>query len=182
MRADTVVQVGEPSTSVWGTVSDHLGAFARAWESAGPPDLRAFAPVGPPEVRRLVLVELVKLDIDSRLRRGAARPLEQYLAEFPELAADGGPPCDLLFEDFHLRRQAGEDPDPVDYYRRFPGRAAELARLLGGTAPARSTSVFAARAPAAIEPGGRLDDFDLLALLGGGQFAKVFLARPRSMQ
>ena len=49
-------------------------------------------------------------------------------------------------------------------------------------APARSTSLFAARAPAAVEPGGRLDDFDLLALLGQGQFARVFLARQRSMQ
>jgi len=33
-----------------------------------------------------------------------------------------------------------------------------------------------------IAPGERLDDFDLLALLGEGQFAKVFLARQRSMQ
>ena len=183
MQAETVAQAGpDPATRVWGAVSDHLGAFARAWEAGSPPDLRAFVPAGPPEVRRLVLVELVKLDLDSWLQRGTPRPVEEYLGAFPELADGGGPPCDLLYEDFHLRRQAGRDPNPVDYYRRFPGRAAELARLLGGTCPARSTSVFAARAPAAVEPGGRLDDFDLLALLGQGQFARVFLARQRSMQ
>jgi serine/threonine protein kinase len=183
MQVDTVTHPGpDPTTRVWGAVSDHLEAFARVWEADGTPELRRFLPPDPPEVRRLVLVELVKLDLDYRIRRGTPRPLDEYLAAFPELETGGGPPCDLLYEDFHVRRQAGRDPNPIDYYRRFPGRAAELARLLGGTCPARSTSVFAARAPAAVEPGGRIDDFDLLALLGQGQFARVFLARQRSMQ
>jgi serine/threonine protein kinase len=183
MQVETVSQAGpDPATRVWSVVSDHLEAFARAWESGGAPEVGGFLPADPPEVRRLVLVELIKLDLDHRLQRGLPRPVEDYVATFPELDAGGGPPCDLLYEDFHLRRQAGRDPNPIDYYRRFPARAAELARLLGGTCPARSTSVFAARAPAAVEPGGRLDDFDLVALLGQGQFARVFLARQRSMQ
>jgi serine/threonine protein kinase len=183
MQVDTVsLAEVDPATRVWAAVSDHLEAFARAWDAGRPPEPGEFLPADPPEVRRLVLVELVKLDLDYRLQRGIPRPLEDYLAAFPELDAGGGPPCDLLYEDFHLRRQAGRDPNPIDYYHRFPARAAELARLLGGTCPARSTSVFAARAPVAIEPGGRLDDFDLLALLGKGQFARVFLARQRSMQ
>ncbi|MFD9615250.1 hypothetical protein ACFWWS_38440 [Streptomyces sp. NPDC059083] len=33
-----------------------------------------------------------------------------------------------------------------------------------------------------LEPGDRIDDFDLLLELGHGSFAKVFLARQRSMQ
>ncbi len=44
------------------------------------------------------------------------------------------------------------------------------------TDPMRATAVVE------IAPGERLDDFDLLALLGEGQFAKVFLARQRTMQ
>jgi hypothetical protein len=172
----------DPTTRIWDAVGRHLEAFAQAWEAGGLPELAGFLPADPPGVRRLALVELVKLDLDNRLQRGLARPLEDYLAEFPELAAGGGPPCDLLYEDYHLRRQAGCGAEPADYFRRFPGRAEELARLLGGTAPARTTSVFAARAPVEVAPGDRLDDFDLLALLGEGQFAKVFLARQRSMQ
>ena len=183
MSTDAAAKAGhDPTSRVWAAVTDHLEAFARAWEAGDPPNLGGFLPAGPPEVRRLVLVELVKLDLDSRIRRGIPRELEDYLADFPELGAGGGPPCDLLFEEFHLRRQAGHGPDPADYFRRFPGRASELARLLGDTRFAHSTSVIAGRVPVGIEAGARLDDFDLLALLGEGQFAKVFLARQRSMQ
>jgi serine/threonine protein kinase len=163
-------------------VGEWLEGFARAWGAAGdPPGLAAFLPAGPPEVRRLTLVELVKLDIESRLPRGSDRPLEDYLREYPELGP-AGPPADLLYEDFHLRHRAGRAPDPGDYFRRFPGRAAELGRLLGGAGAARSTSALASRPPAGLAAGDRLDDFDLLALVGEGQFAKVFLARQRGMQ
>jgi serine/threonine protein kinase len=171
----------EPSaTRVWAAVTGRLEAFARAWES-GPPDLADFLPAGPPNVRRLTLVELIKFDVDQRLQRGLDRRLEEYFAAFPELVA-GGPPCDLLYEDFHLRKRAGETVSPSQYYQRFPERAAELARLLGGTASTRSTSVFGVRVSVTVQPGEQLDDFALLALLGEGQFAKVFLARQQSMQ
>ncbi len=168
-------------TRLWEVVSDRLEAFARVWETAGPPpNLAGFLPPGPP-TRWLVLVELIKLDLDYRIQRNLDRALESYLRDFPELAADG-PPSDLLYEDYHLRRRAGWSADPADYYRRFPNRAADLARLLGGTTPAQSTSVFGGRVPLTVVPGDQIDDFDLLALLGEGQFAKVFLARQRAMQ
>ncbi len=48
--------------------------------------------------------------------------------------------------------------------------------------PTVRTDPFRAGEAPEIAPGERLDDFDLLALLGEGQFAKVFLARQRSMQ
>src|SRR5215212_9298402 len=94
----------EPTASrVWGAVTDRLEALARAWE-AGPPDLADFLPPGPAVVRQLTLVELIKYDLEQRLQRGLNKPLEDYVADFPELAA-GGPPCDLLYEDFHLRKR-----------------------------------------------------------------------------
>jgi serine/threonine protein kinase len=174
-------QAAEPTASrVWGAVTDRLDAFARAWQT-GPPDLAPFVPADPPAIRQLTLVELIKYDIDQRLQRGLSRPLQDYFAAFPELVR-AGPPCDLLYEDFHLRKRAGETVRPSDYYQQFPERARELARLLGGTASTRSTSVFSTRVPADAKPGDRLDDFELLALLGEGQFAKVFLARQTSMQ
>ncbi|HET6572162.1 MAG TPA: protein kinase, partial [Fimbriiglobus sp.] len=171
----------EPATLAWEVVGVRLEEFARAWAADGSPDLARFLPADPPALRRLILVELVKLDIDYRLARGQARPVEEYVGEFPELA-EAGPPCDLLYEDYQLRHRAGQDVQPDDYYRRFPDRAAELARLVGESLSPRSTSVMAARVPLRVEPGEQLDDFDLLTLLGQGQFARVFLARQRGMQ
>jgi serine/threonine protein kinase len=162
-------------------MSEYLDAFTRSWETDGPPALDRFLPLEPPEHRRLILVELVKIDIEHRLQRGLDRSLEDYLREFPELA-ETGPPADLLYEDYHLRLRAGLHPVPTDYFTRFPDRSTELARLLGGAVPSRSTSVIAARPPEGIGPGDTLDDFDLLAQLGEGQFARVFLARQRTMQ
>ncbi len=170
----------DSATRIWAAVSEHLDAFARAWE-AGAPSLGEFLPAEQADLRRLVLVELVKLDLENRLLHGLDKPLEDYLREFPELASPALPP-DLLYEDYHLRLRAGAVADPADYFRRFPAGAEELARLLGGTVSPRSTSALAVRAPAGVAPGDSLDDFDLLALLGEGQFAKVFLARQRTMQ
>ena len=95
----------------------------------------------------MTLAELMKLDIEYRLARGAERPLQEYIREYPELGPE--PPADLLYEDCYLRLHAGRSPDPDDYFRRFPARAAELA-LLGATVAARSTSVLGARPPAGL--------------------------------
>lgn len=182
MQPETALYSNEVSSRVWDVVGEHLESFAAAWETHGvPPDLSQFLPAEPPEVRRLVLIEIVKLDLDSRLQRGLTRPLEEYLQDFPELTASGLP-CDLLYEDYQLRLQAGETVDAGDYYQRFPKQAAELGRLLGRSTPGHTTSLHAARAPLSVKPGDQLDDFDLLAMLGEGQFAKVFLARQRTMQ
>ena len=171
-----------PIDDAWDALSELLEAFAKAWESgAEPPNPATFLPTQDAAARRLALVELIKLDQDNRLQRGLEQPLEHYLQAFPELA-QGGLPCDLLYEDFHLRRQAGQAVDPADYYQRFPSVAKELARLLGSDEATHSTSVAVSVARLSLVPGDRIDDFDLLTLLGEGQFARVFLARQRSMQ
>jgi serine/threonine protein kinase len=153
--------------------------FARAWEKAdAPPVLARLLPDEPIQLRRLLLVELIKFDLDARLQRGWDRSLEDYAREFPELSL----PADLLYEDYHLRKQAGRQVDPQDYFRRFPDRAEELGRLLGVTAGASSTSIAKSLRAIGIQAGDTIDDFDLLTQLGQGNFAKVFLARQRSMQ
>ncbi len=65
---------------------------------------------------------------------------------------------------------------------RFPERAAELGRLLGVETPRTSTALISEPNLVSLEAGGVIDEFDLVALLGKGAFARVFLARQRSMQ
>jgi serine/threonine protein kinase len=172
----------DSASRLWSDVSDRLEEFAKAWDtSSSPPEIRSFLPSVESAAFKLTLVEAIKLDVDRRLQRSIERPLEDYLREFPILS-DGGLPFDLVYEDFHLRRQSGRSVDPADYYRRFPAVADQLSRLLDSSVLGHSTSVAAAVPQVRFEPGFRVDDFDLLALLGEGQFAQVFLARQCSMQ
>src|SRR5262249_37327837 len=146
------------------------------------PRLAEFVPAGPPALQRLVLTELVKVDLEYRwLRRQAPRRLEDYLGEFPELAR-GGVPCDLVHEEFHVRKGAGEPVTAEDYCARFPGQADELRRLFGLGVGHLSTALLPGDRPEELQVGETVDDFDLLRPLGRGAFARVFLARQRSMQ
>jgi serine/threonine protein kinase len=161
-----------------------LDAFVSAWEAAEtPPDLKPFLPQEG-EIRRLTLVELIKVDLEYRwLNRNCPKRLSEYLAEFPELAG-GRVPCDLIYEEFHIRKQSGQQVAAEDYLREFPGQTAELASVLG--LKAYETTSFhkshKQRRLEGVHSGDAIDDFDLLLELGSGAFAKVFLARQRSMQ
>ncbi|WP_067540195.1 serine/threonine-protein kinase [Nocardia crassostreae] len=149
--------------------------FAEAWEKAdAPPDLAAYLPISP-DLRRICLIELIKVDLHYRWRRGAApKRLAGYLADFPELVAEPLPP-DLLYEEFHCVRAYGAATDPT----RVSGDAEDVADSY------RSTLIVPPRAHhelAAIDVGDRIDDLDLLLGLGSGAFGRVYLARQRSME
>lgn len=156
-----------------------VARFAAAWENAqSPPDMARFLPDAP-EFRRLCLVELIKVDLEYRwLRFHFPKRLADYTAEFAELRAEPLPP-DLVYEEFHALRRAGQDPEPSGHVD------------TDDTAPAwgvddyRSTLIavpWAQQALDGIEIGDRVGEFDLLSELGSGAFARVFLAWQRPMQ
>ena len=179
--ADTLTHM-DPSL-VWERLSDNIDRFVAAWETATePPALTEFVPRGPANLRRLTLLEVIKVDLEQRWQgRRSPKLVEQYLEDFPELAAAGGVPCDLIYEEFHIRRQQGDEFSLDEYCQRFPARAAELRRLLGVDAPTQSTLLVEPRKLPTFEPGQKLDDFELVSLLGRGAFGSVFRARQTSM-
>jgi len=124
-----IVVGAEKAGDTWDILAGQVQAFLQAWDSrAEPPNPAEFLPKGTAVLRRLVLLELIKVDLDYRWSRGqSVRIVDDYLAAFPELAADG-PPCDLLYEEYHIRKRAGDSVQPGDYLLRYPGRADELAR------------------------------------------------------
>ena len=173
------------AANTWTVLSTQIEEFVQAWESGpAPPRLGDFLAGVEPSARRLTLIELVKVDLEYRWRRKTARLLEEYFQEFPELAET--PPVDLIYEEYHVRVQAGDAVEPNEYRRRFPDCARELERLVGFNDAEVSTSLSGVVRPATllaqVQPGQKLDDFDLLTTLGTGAFAKVFLARQNSMQ
>jgi serine/threonine protein kinase len=164
-------------------VSERVDALIAAWESPQrPPVLSEFLPAKPLEMRRLVLTELIKVDLEYRWRQyNLPKSIEEYLAEFPELADRDKVPCDLIYEEYHIRRQSPEPPNPEEYLRRFPAQAEPLGRMLNIQGDQTTTLAVGRRRPPN-EIGNQIDDFDVLLRLGEGAFAAVYLARQRSMQ
>jgi hypothetical protein len=158
-----------------------LDAFIEAWEAGSPPELKPFLPQAG-EIRRLTLVELIKVDLEYRwLSRDCPKRISEYFAEFPELVGDRIP-CDLIYEEFHIRKQSGKPVDAAEYLHAFPGHTAEIASILNIEQAYESTS-FVRRAKLerveTVAAGDTIDDFELLSELGAGAFAKVFLARQK---
>ncbi|WP_246002648.1 serine/threonine-protein kinase [Nocardia tenerifensis] len=164
--------------------------FDSAWRDAdAPPDLAAHLPADH-GLRRSALIELIKVDLHHRWRDSAdGKRLADYRAQFPELDAAPLPP-DLIYEEITARTRGGDpDLDLTEYEHDFAVQMAQLATQLDTDILAaenfRTTLLSdptAINALDTIAPGATIDDFDLLIALGQGAFARVFLARQRSMQ
>jgi len=172
----------DSATLAWDDLAKRLEQFIETWEGGQEPTLGDFLPAQPPSHRRLVLIELVKVDLEQRTNKGAKKPLEEYTAAFPELLENGEPPCDLIYEEYHIRRTAGDNVSPSEYYRRFPKSAEALKRLMGTEDFSATTQLVSARRIEGFTAGQKIEDFDLLVELGKGAFGSVFLARQISMQ
>lgn len=169
----------------WDALADKLETFIARWEEGGgPPTLNVNSLEGSTWLRRLTLVELVKIDLEYRRQTGAPfKRIEEYAAEYPLLMVDGKLSADLIYEEYHVRRSNGEPVEPKEYCERFPEQAGELRKLMGLDSPEVSLSLMSRGSPRVeLEAGQKIDDFDLLIKLGKGAFASVFLARQTSMQ
>lgn len=174
----------EDAEHSWSLLADQLESFISRWQAGGNvPKLAEFLPREPAALRRMVLVELIKVDLEYRWQhRNLPKRIEEYANEFEELTDSQGLPCDLIYEEFHVRRLSGKDPHPDEFIERFPQQARELARLLPVESSTESTCLFIRNESKEVEVGQTLDDFHLMCKLGTGAFATVFLARQESMQ
>ncbi len=170
------------TTQAWDALAGHLYGFVEAWaKKTAPPDLREYLPPEGNPTRAPALIELIKVDLQNRWSKGIGKHVEEYVLEFPELAAEGAFPCDLVYKEYLVRRQREEGLLPKDFYGRFPRHEAELRRVFGSSLP-KATGADGMHAQEFPKPGERIDDFLLLDRLGRGAFATVYLAHQTSMQ
>ncbi len=176
-------QTDAPVDVDWDQLAGFVEGFLEAWESNGfGPLLSDHLPPQHGTLRRMTLIELVKVDLEYRHSSdGPALRLEDYLAEYPELGKPDGVPSELIHEEFHIRRAAGESIRMQDCIERFPDKADTLARMfqLETTSNMDPSGTSLAEA---FQPGERVGDFYLMSSLGTGAFGSVFLARQESMQ
>ncbi len=96
-----------------------VDAFEVAYARGETPGIRAFLPDPAHSLFLAVLRELVRVDMEYGWRRGQPRRIEHYQQEFPELFKDQKSLQDIAFEEYRLRRLAGENPQPMEYRQRF---------------------------------------------------------------
>ncbi|MFD4180949.1 protein kinase [Rhodococcus sp. NPDC058514] len=165
-------------------VDSGVRRLAADWEATrAPADLTDYLPDAA-AIRRAALIDLVRVDLEYRwLRGGQPKRIADYCLEFPELLAEPLPP-ELVYDEFRVRRASGATVEPNEYLLHFPQQADRFEWLLEhdmSWGPGASTPIELPE-NAEFAVGQQLDDFDLVAELGHGAFARVFLARQLSMQ
>src|SRR5689334_9250678 len=73
-------------------------AFEDAWQQGKRPAIDAALPAPGPE-RRAVLIELIHVDLECRLRAGQPVRVEHYLKKYSELKADTALVIDFLVKE-----------------------------------------------------------------------------------
>ncbi|NQT11375.1 MAG: protein kinase [Planctomycetes bacterium] len=117
-------------------------------------------------------------EVNARSAQGRPFDAKNLLDEHPELGARKSIVLDLAYEEFCQRTEAGESVDAEGYCREFPAFERSLRHLI-------EVHEFLDENPDLLpavdvdwpEPGHTFQGYSVLAELGRGAFARVFLAR-----
>ena len=138
--------------------------------------------MGEVDVEAILEDDRLRSSVVSELKRHCAQdePLnaQAFLKLHPEFRARKSIVLDLAYEEFCQRLEAGEPVDPDVYCRQFPTFAKSLRRLIDVHEFLEENSHWLPTARVDWpKPGSVFEGFSILAELGRGAFARVFLAR-----
>src|SRR3954451_22744890 len=139
---------------------------------------------------------ILRADLSLRWDAGDRVGARWYLERFKDLGEEAS--VALIYEEFCLREEDGDEPDPAEFLSRFAGlaeplrRVLDIHRLIGSASKSSMGSPISSvcRSPAAAGAasqvffpgaGQTIGGFYLVEELGRGAFARVFLANERQL-
>jgi len=145
-------------------------------------ELRQFL-IGSATSGRLLLVELIKLDLAAAAAAGLDRRLTDYLFEFSTELPPTAVPFDLILEELQSQVELGVQPDLEKWSKDFPQHG-ELFKAWAGNwqQTIGLKASVAPKPPDDLPIGETLQEFRVLRCLGSGAFAKVYLALQENLQ
>jgi len=100
-------------------LEDYIEAFEKAQARDANTDFVDFLPDSGHPLYAIVLQELIRSDMEFSYQRNTPRKPEDYFQRLPDISADRQTVKALAFEEYRLRRLAGEAPTPNEYQERF---------------------------------------------------------------
>jgi serine/threonine protein kinase len=105
--------------------------FEDAWRQGPRPSIADYLPAGPDQ-RRAVLLELVHVELELRLKDGEAARVESYLDQYPELRDDPIIVFELIAAEYKHRSRWAPPLEVAEYLQRFPEHVERLQRWVAG--------------------------------------------------
>jgi eukaryotic-like serine/threonine-protein kinase len=103
----------------WEVIDAFVEPFERDQARGVRAELRQYLPADSHPNYLAVLRELVRVDLEYGWDRGRPSRVEEYLVAFPELRTDSSSLKAIAFEEYRLRRRAGQQPALAEYRDRF---------------------------------------------------------------
>jgi serine/threonine protein kinase/predicted ATPase len=168
-----------PSTEDWSALKDAVKRFEHVWRQGPRPIIDDYLPTSDP-LRFRVLIELVHIDLELRLKAEEAARVEDYLDRYSELAGDRAVTLELITSEHELRRHREPSLTLDEYLQRFPQFRAELTDR---TPPPTIATENTPSSPAhrRVEAPPEVAGYEVLGLLGRGGMGVVFKARQHSL-